>query len=85
MARIFASTVALAAAIAVLLVFGAASAVSYPGPCSSNFESVLANTEERLAVDNAGNANGVVCSYIGKNPLPKNKAAIVDDREFVKK
>ena len=41
--------------------------------------------EERLTVDNAGNANGVVCSYIGKNPLPKGKAAIVDDREFVKK
>jgi hypothetical protein len=34
------------------------------------------HTEERLAVDNAGNANGVVCAYIGKNPLSKNKAAI---------
>jgi hypothetical protein len=38
-------------------------------------------TDESYAViDQNGNGDGFVCVYFGKNPLPKQKDEIVDNR-----
>ncbi|HUG65710.1 MAG TPA: hypothetical protein VMK83_10870 [Gaiellaceae bacterium] len=79
MARIFASTMALAATIVVLLVFGVASAVSAPKGCPHNYNlTEVGNNEDYRAVD--GNGDGFVCVYFGKNPLPKQKDEVVDNK-----
>jgi hypothetical protein len=79
MARIFASTMALAATIVVLLVFGVASAVSGPQGCPHNYALTPVVTDlAYTAVD--GNGDASVCVYFGKNPLPKQKDEVVDNK-----
>ena len=81
MARIFASTMALAATIVVLLVLGVASAVSAPQGCPHNYNPTPVGTNETYgAVDQNGNGDGFVCVYFGKNPLPKQKDEVLDNK-----
>jgi len=79
MTRIFASTMALAAAIAVLLVFGVASAVGAPQGCPHNYAGTPIETDPSYGAIDV-NADGFVCVYFGKNPLPKQKDEVVDNR-----
>jgi hypothetical protein len=79
MARIFAATMALAATIVVLLVFGAASAVGAPSGCPHNFALTETSSDPGYpAVD--ANTDGFVCVYFGKSPLPKQKDEVVDNK-----
>ena len=81
MARIFASTMALAATIVILFVFGVASAVGAPGGCPHNYAPTQVGMNAIYgAVDQSGNGDGFVCVYFGKNPLPKQKDEVVDNK-----
>lgn len=84
MARILALTVALAATISVLLVFGVASGVGAPSPCPNNYAVLVlptGDTELDAILDGVDvNNNDAVCEYIGKKPLAKKKDQYVDDK-----
>lgn len=72
---------ALAATIVVLLAFGVASASSAPQGRPNNYNPTpVGSNESYVAVDRSGNGDGFVCVYFGKNPLPKQKDEVVDNK-----
>ena len=79
MARIFASTLSLAATIAVLLVLGVASAVGAPQGCPHNYAGTPVEADASYGAIDV-NGDGFVCVYFGKNPLPKQKDEVVDNK-----